>query len=137
EVYRARLKDGRPVAVKVLYPGIERLVRSDLRVLKFLLWLDSRFGGYPLEPIYEELATNVPLEVDLAHEARAMAAMAAELADDPRIVIPRVVPELSSRRLLVMEWVDGIKITEVARLRAARIDVQAVADLLTDSYCRM
>src|SRR5204863_1280138 len=76
QVYRARLKDGREVAVKVLYPGIRRLVRSDLRVLKFLLWLDSRFGGYPLEPIYQELATNVPLEVDLAHEALAMTEMA-------------------------------------------------------------
>jgi len=137
QVYRARLHDGRDVAVKVLYPGIERLVRSDLRVLKFLLWLDSRFGGYPLEPVYDELATNVPLEVDLAHEARVMGEMALALADEPRVFIPAVVPELSSRRLLVMDWVDGIKITESARLRAAGIDVQSVADLLSDLYARM
>lgn len=136
QVYRARLKDGRAVAVKALYPGIDRLVRSDLRVLRFLLWLDSRVGGYPLDPIYDELAENVPLEVDLVHEAHAIEAMAAQLADDPRIVIPGVVWEHSSRRLLVMDWIDGIKVTEVGRLRAAGIDPQRIADLLSDTYCR-
>ena len=136
QAYRARLKDGRPVAVKVLYPGIERLVRSDLRVLKFLLWLDSHVGGYPLEPVYEELARNVPLEVDMLHEARAMEEMASWFRDDPRIVIPKVIWEHTSRTVLVMEWIDGIKITEVARLRAAGIDVQAVSDLMLDCYAQ-
>ena len=136
QVYRARLKDGRQVAVKVLYPGIERLVGSDLRVLKFLLWLDSRFGGYPLEPVYNDLAENVPLEVDLIHEARAMAVMAEQAAELPDVVIPRVVPEHSSRRLLVMEWIEGIKVTNVPALRAAGIDGQRIADLLVDTYAR-
>lgn len=136
QVYRATLADGRPVAVKVLYPGIERLVRSDLRVLKFLLWIDSRAGGYPLQPIYDELAQNVPLEVDLIHEARAMERMAAQLADTPAVTIPRVVWQHTSRRLLVMEWIDGIKVTDLPRLHAAGIDVQAVADVLVDTYCR-
>lgn len=136
QVYRARLHDGRPVAVKVLYPGIHRLVRSDLRVLKFLLWLDSRFGGYPLEPVYQELATNVPLEVDLLHEARAMEAMSQQFRADPRIVIPAVVWELSTPRLLVMDWIDGVKVTDVAGMRRAAIDAQQMADLLTDCYCR-
>jgi predicted unusual protein kinase regulating ubiquinone biosynthesis (AarF/ABC1/UbiB family) len=136
QVYRARLHDGRPVAVKVLYPGIERLVRSDLRVLRFVLWLDSRVGGYPLEPVYNELATNVPLEVDLVHEAAAMEAMAARLAADPDIVIPAVVHEHTSKTVLVMEWIDGIKITEVERLRRAGNDVQRLADLMLDCYAR-
>lgn len=136
QVYRARLKDGRDVAVKVLYPGIERLVRSDLRVLKFLLWLDSRVGGYPLEPIYEELARNVPLEVDLIHEGHALERMAAQLRDDPRVVVPGVVWEHTSRGLLVMEWIDGVKITDVVAARHGGIDVHAVSDLLVDCYCR-
>lgn len=136
QVYRARLRDGRPVAVKVLYPGIERLVRSDLRVLRFVLWLDSWLGGYPLGPIYEELARNIPLEVDLVHEAHAMEALAAQFHDDPRIVIPGVVWEHTGRRLLVMEWVGGIKVTNVQAIRAAGGDVQRIADLLLDCYGR-
>lgn len=136
QVYRARLHDGRSVAVKVLYPGIERLVRSDLGVLKFLLWLDSRVGGYPLESFYEELARNVPLEVDLLHEGDAMTAMAAQFADDARIVIPRVIWEHTSRTVLVMQWVDGVKLTDRAGLAAAGIDRQRLADLLFDCYGR-
>lgn len=136
QVYRARLKDGRVVAVKVLYPGIERLVRTDLRLLRLLLWLNGRYVGYSLRPIYDELARNVPLEIDLVHEAQAMEQMTAQLRNEPRVVIPRVVREHTRRRVLVMEWIDGIKVTEVERLRAAGIDVQAVADLISDCYCR-
>jgi predicted unusual protein kinase regulating ubiquinone biosynthesis (AarF/ABC1/UbiB family) len=136
QVYRARLHDGREVAVKVLYPDIERLVRTDLRLLKALLWLDSRAAGYSLEPIYQELARNIPLETDLVHEARAMEDMARNLQDDPRIVIPGVVWEQTSRRVLVMDWIEGIKVTNVDELRAAGIDVQAVGDLIGDCYCR-
>ncbi|HLZ72740.1 MAG TPA: AarF/ABC1/UbiB kinase family protein [Dehalococcoidia bacterium] len=136
QVHRATLHDGREVAVKVLYPGIERLVRSDLRVLRTLLWLESRFAGYPLQPVYDELAHNVPLEVDLLHEAEAMAEMAALLAGDAAVKIPRALPELSSRRVLVMEWIDGIKITDVAGLRAAGLDPQQLCERLTDLYCR-
>lgn len=136
QVHRARLHDGRPVAVKVLYPGIERLVQSDLRVLRLLLWLDGRTSSYPTEPVYRELAQNVPLEVDLVHEAEAMGSFIAQLSDDPRIVIPGVVRELSSRRLLVMEWVDGVKLTDHEGLRRAGHDRQALADLLLDTYCR-
>jgi predicted unusual protein kinase regulating ubiquinone biosynthesis (AarF/ABC1/UbiB family) len=136
QVYRARLNDGRPVAVKVLYPGIERLVRTDLRLLKALLWLDSRASGYSLQPIYQELARNIPLEIDLVHEAQAMEEMAANLRDDPRVVIPGVVWEHTSTTVLVMDWIDGIKVTNVDAMRAAGIDVQAVGDLLGDCYCR-
>jgi ubiquinone biosynthesis protein len=62
--------------------------------------------------------------------------MAAQAADLPDVVIPRVVWEHSSRRLLVMEWIEGIKVTHVAALRAAGIDVQRIADLLVDTYAR-
>src|SRR5437879_9082856 len=65
QVYKAKLKDGRQVAVKVVYPNSPRLVRTDLRILRGLIWLESRFSNYPLEPVYNELAANVPLEVDI------------------------------------------------------------------------
>ncbi|MHB8577312.1 MAG: ABC1 kinase family protein, partial [Dehalococcoidia bacterium] len=136
QVHRATLHNGREVAVKVLYPGIERLVRSDLRVLKALLWLESRFTGYPLKPVYDELAHNVPLEVDLLHEADALEEMARCFGDSDEVYLPRVVREHSSRRVLVMEWIDGIKITDSAALRQAGIDPQAVSERLVDCYSR-
>lgn len=136
QVYHARLHDGRDVAVKALYPDIERMVRTDLRLLRALLWLDARASGYSLEPIYRELATHIPQEIDLVHEAHAMEDMAKNLADDPRIVIPGVVWEHTSTRLLVMDWIEGIKVTDVSRLNAAGINVQSVGDLIGDCYCR-
>jgi aarF domain-containing kinase len=136
QVYRATLHDGREVAVKVLYPGIERLVQTDLRLLRLLLWIDGRSLGYSLDPIYQELARSIPTEIDLLHEAEAMQQMAGQFRDDPRIVIPAVVHEHTRRTVLVMDWIDGIKVTQTDRLRAAGIDVQALSDLITDCYCR-
>lgn len=136
QVYHAQLLDGRDVAVKVLYPGIERLVVSDLRVLRFLMWLQGRLKGLPLDAIYQELAANLPYEVDLAHEAEMMTEMAEACKDEPRLVIPHVMWEYSSRRLLVMEWIDGVRVTDRQAMAALGIDVQEVADLITDLWCR-
>lgn len=136
QVYRARLHDGRDVAVKVLYPGIERLVRSDLRVLQALIWVDGKVNRYASRPMYDELARNIPFEVDLIHEAAAMERMARLLVDEPRVVIPTVVGAYTRPNLLVMEWVEGVKITDLDGLRTAGRDVQAIADLIFDVYCR-
>src|SRR5207245_10018607 len=86
QVYRARLKDGRDVAVKVVYPRIDRLVYRDLWILKAILWLESRFYSAPLDPIYRELAANIPFEVDMHHEAQNMEAIAAQLRSEERRV---------------------------------------------------
>jgi predicted unusual protein kinase regulating ubiquinone biosynthesis (AarF/ABC1/UbiB family) len=134
QVYRARLKDGRDVAVKVVYPQIDRLVYSDLWILKAVLWLESRFYSAPLDPIYRELAANIPFEVDMHHEAQNMEAIAEQLAQRPNVIIPQVVHEWTRKRVLVMEHIDGIKITDFARIREAGIDLQKVIQLLGEVY---
>src|SRR5216117_225021 len=94
QVYKAKLKDGRQVAVKVVYPNIERLVDTDLKLLRAVIWLETRLlYSFPLEPAFRELAANIPLEVDMLHEARSMERIASLLADRPEIVIPSVVWE--------------------------------------------
>jgi ubiquinone biosynthesis protein len=134
QVYKAKLKDGRDVAVKVVYPNSPRLVRTDLRILRGLIWLESRFSNYPLEPVYNELAANVPLEVDMLHEAEAMAAIASTLAHRDDIVIPGIIPEHTTKRILTMEYIDGIKISNLDGLRAAGIDTQVLFPLLVEVY---
>lgn len=134
QVYRAKLKDGRWVAVKVVYPKSPRLVKVDLSILRGLIWLESRFSNYPLEPVYRELAANVPLEVDMLHEAEAMEAIAGCLSGRDDVVIPAVVAEHSSLRVLTMEYIDGIKITDLNGLRAAGIDTQVLFPLLVEVY---
>ena len=134
QVYKAKLKDGRQVAVKVVYPNSPRLVRTDLRILRGMIWLESRFSNYPLEPVYQELAANVPLEVDMLHEAEAMKAIASTLAYRDDVVIPGIVEEHTSKRILTMEYIDGIKITNLDGLRAAGIDTEVLFPLLVEVY---
>jgi ubiquinone biosynthesis protein len=134
QVYRARLLDGRDVAVKVIYPRIDRLVYSDLWLLKAILWLESRFYSAPLDPIYRELAANIPHEVDMHHEAQNMEAIAEQLAHRRNVVVPQVVHEWTRKRVLVMERIDGIKITDFGRIRAAGIDLEKVIQLTGEVY---
>jgi predicted unusual protein kinase regulating ubiquinone biosynthesis (AarF/ABC1/UbiB family) len=136
QVHEARLQDGRRVAVKVQYPEIAALVRSDLSNLRLLF----RAVGIverdvDLMPLVEELGTHVPLELDFVNESR-NAELARELfghRDD--VVIPAIHSEWTRRRVLVMDYVEGIKITDVAALRRAGVDTSRVAEILVDVYC--
>lgn len=134
QVYRARLKDGREVAVKAVYPAIIRLVKTDLNILRAMMWLESRLYAYPLEPVYRELSENIPKEVDMLNEARNMQELKSLLAHRDDVVVPTVVPELTRKRLLVMEFVHGTRISDMPGLRAAGIDPEKLLELLTDVY---
>jgi predicted unusual protein kinase regulating ubiquinone biosynthesis (AarF/ABC1/UbiB family) len=134
QVYRARLRDGRRVAVKVVYPNIERLVRTDLWILKAILWLEARFYSFPLEPVYRELAANIPKEVDMHHEAQNMEAIAAQLAHRSDVIVPTVVHEWTRARLLTMEYIDGIKITDFKAIEESGLDVQSLLRSIGEVY---
>jgi predicted unusual protein kinase regulating ubiquinone biosynthesis (AarF/ABC1/UbiB family) len=136
QVHEAHLQDGRRVAVKVQYPEIETLVRSDLANLRLLF----RAVGIverdlDLLPLIDELGTHVPLELDFVNEGRNAEAAADLFAGREDIVVPAIHWEWSTRRVLVMEYVDGIKITEVDRLRDAGVDPARVVQLLVEAYC--
>jgi predicted unusual protein kinase regulating ubiquinone biosynthesis (AarF/ABC1/UbiB family) len=134
QVYRARLHDGRRVAVKVVYPNIERLVSTDLWILKAILWLEARFYSFPLEPVYRELAANIPKEVDMHHEAQNMEAIAAQLAHRPDVIVPTVVHEWTRSRLLTMEYIDGIKITDFRAIEDAGLDIHSLLRSIGEVY---
>lgn len=136
QVHRAKLKDGRAVAVKVQYPGIEEIVRTDLRNISFLLRLLNLLErGLNFMPIVEELSEYIPLELDFVNEGRNAQLMAQNFNGRHNVIVPGVVPEMSTRRVLVLELLEGIKISDVPALKAAGIDPQEVAQLLTETYC--
>lgn len=134
QVYRARLKDGRDVAVKVIYPNMDALVHTDLDILKGVIWAESKFYSYPLKPVYRELEENVPNEVNMLQEARHLDAMRRHLAHRADVIIPAVVHELTRQRVLTMEFIDGVKISDLEGLRARGIDQVEVFTLLADVY---
>ena len=137
QVHRGRLLDGRDVAVKVQYPDIEEIVRVDLQNVRMLGRVGTRvLRDFDLMPIVEELATNIPLELDFINEGHNAEAAARNFAEQDDIIVPKIYWEHTTRRLLIMEFVEGIKITDFGGLDAAGIDRQAVARLLAESYVR-
>ena len=135
QVHRAWLVDGREVAVKVQYPDLDGLIAADLATLEGIATtLEKLAPAVRLQPIVEHLRTTLPLEVDFRREAQASGDLRAALAHRRDVQIPAVVGELSTKHLLVTDFVDGIKITDRDALLAARIDPTAVARTLNDVY---
>ena len=115
QVHRGVLRDGREVAVKIQYPNVERMVQADLKNLKaFLGNLVSLFSDIDFEPVWEEVKERLFEELDYLQEADNIRRMAAMQADCPEILVPEVVQEATSRRVLTMEFLDGIAPADAA-----------------------
>ena len=139
QVHAARLLSGEEVAVKVQYPDIEDIVRTDLRNMERACRVYERFDPQPLEllPLLRELTTHIGMELDMRREAISADRVRALFADDPRVWIPRVHHELSTARVMVMERVSGMKVTDKAALEAAGLDPADVVQDLMRVYVRM
>jgi predicted unusual protein kinase regulating ubiquinone biosynthesis (AarF/ABC1/UbiB family) len=119
QVYRARLMDGREVAVKVQYPGIATAVRADLKNLALFLRFYKRFRpGLDMAQLGEEIRARVEEELDYRREAKTQHQVAAEMRGHPFIAVPDSVLELCGEQVLVTEFVDGIGFDEIARSSA-------------------
>jgi len=119
QVHRAKLKDGRDVAIKVQYPGVEKTVDQDLKNLKILLTTlgsiarDVMRQKVDVRTIYGELEARLKEELDYYLEARNMIEYGKFFADDSDIIIPEVIKDLSSRRVLTMTYIDGYPLIDV------------------------
>ncbi|PTL58734.1 ABC1 kinase family protein [Paraconexibacter algicola] len=109
QVYRARLReDGREVAVKVQYPGVNAAVRADLQNLGMIMRLISRLmPGLDTQALTQEIRERVVEELDYELEASNQKRLARIYRDHPFIVIPGVVTDLCRERVIVTEFVDG------------------------------
>jgi len=137
QVHRAtRRDDGRPVAVKVQYPGVTEIVPGEMRDTRRIL--ESVAGvvkGIGLDTIARALEHTVLQELDYVHEAANIERFAANFADEPAIVVPSVHHDISAGRVLVMDWIDG----ENLALALRRVDhetAEEAARLLMDAYLK-
>src|SRR5215210_869071 len=123
QVYRARLQDGRAVAVKVQYPGVAQAVRADLQNLGLIMRVAKRMApGMDAKAMTREIRERLTDELDYEHEAQQHRAFARSWRDHPFIYVPPVVTELCSEHVLVSEWVEGIGFEEVKRSDRATRD---------------
>ncbi|HMW61299.1 MAG TPA: AarF/ABC1/UbiB kinase family protein, partial [Leptospiraceae bacterium] len=138
QVHLARTKDGRKVAVKFLHPGIESQIRQDIRALKLavnlILWV---YPYLDFRPHLYEFSTMTLTEIDYENEAENMRRIRDNFANDPRVVVPSVVDELSGGTVLTTEYIEGINISEIEELDARGIARREAAELLVETYVRM
>src|SRR2546425_3308419 len=139
QVHKAVLAStGEVVAVKIQRPNSDQLVRMDLRTLKFVIRVITRFVDMSdfidLMGVYHEFERTVYEEIDYVREAANAKRFKEMFKDDPMIYIPRVYDEYVSRRVLVLEWIDGIKINDYTALDAAGINRLEVAKRTVCAY---
>lgn len=131
QVHRAVTRDGETVVVKVRRPHVEIRMLLDMEVMADLARLMERFveGARVLEPvaIVREFERLFRRELDFRTEAAHMQRFATLFEGDARIVVPRVYPDLTSERVLTMEFVDGVKVSNTEELRARGADLQEIA----------
>lgn len=109
QVHRGVLRDGREVAVKIQYPDADRMVKADLVNLKILLGnLVGLFSDIDFEPIWKEVRERLVEELDYVAEAENIRRNAAMYADAPKIIVPDVVAEGTTQRVLTMEFAESI-----------------------------
>ncbi len=141
QVHRATL-DGRPVAVKVLRPGVEELVAIDLEIsYRILFLLNILFPNHhvkALTTVVREFAVKVRIEMDFRKEAEHIARFRKNFGADARVRAPEVYESLTRRRVLVMEWVDGDKIDALEeRFADGELSHQGLMSTLAEAYLRM
>ena len=114
QVHRAVMPDGRVVAVKVQYPGVDSAIKSDLDNAELLYNLFAQFALKNLEvkALVDELRARMADELDYRLEASCQTEFATRYAGHPFIHVPTVVPERSSRRVLTSEWAGGMRWNE-------------------------
>jgi ubiquinone biosynthesis protein len=135
QVHAAVLKSGQKVAVKVLYPRIRDVIRVDMRALKIAIlvlrrWMPQR----NLETVHRSLVDLLQRETDYLHEAACMERMAKNFAGEPDILFPSVVDEWTTKDILTMSFMEGVKITRLDELDRLEIDRTQLATRLVQSF---
>ncbi len=140
QVHRATLLDGRDVVVKVQRPGLEPLFDLDFKVLRQVIHLCERHfpstRQYDLEAIYHEFFRILYQEIDYIHEGENADRFRSNFQDYPQVIVPEVYWPYTTSKVLVMEYVPGIKIDDRATLEACGIDLKALNQLGVGCYLK-
>ncbi|GLC42639.1 hypothetical protein PLESTB_001122400 [Pleodorina starrii] len=132
QVYRARLLDGTDVAVKVQRPNIGETIAVDMLLLRRLMAVvDQRLPqiNQPLVPLVDEFARRLFAELDYVQEGHNCERFQALYGSMPRVRTPKIYWQHTSRRVLTMEWIEGVKLTNSPAMAAAGLDVVDFVDV--------
>jgi predicted unusual protein kinase regulating ubiquinone biosynthesis (AarF/ABC1/UbiB family) len=140
QVYRAQLRTGREVAVKVQRPGMVAQITVDMAVLHYLARGLARWStllrGMDWQGMLEEFHTTLLIELDYEQEAEHAERFRRHFARWPDVYVPRIYHEFSSHRVLVMDYVTGFKVTDTTRLPAVGLDSHKIVKRLVRTYLK-
>lgn len=137
QAHRACLH-GQEVVVKVQHPEIDQLLDLDLSIIEHLVTLFARFMKIKgIEHLYRQVAQMIEEELDYVQEAISMQIIKENLAHEPQIYVPKVFTTYSSRRVLTIEYCEGVKISNVTQIEAWNLNRYAITEILVQAYCHM
>ena len=131
QVHAAKLKNGTKVVVKVQRPGIEKTIKKDIRILHELAKLADKYVEevrvYNPIGLIDEFKKSILKEIDFTREANNIRRFRRQFASDDMVYIPNVFPELSSRQILTVERIEGIKVSNNEEIDSAGLDRHKIA----------
>jgi ubiquinone biosynthesis protein len=140
QVHRAVLKNGENVIVKVQRPGIERVVEADLDLLaRQVGFLENRMAiarEYRLADLVDEFSRTLRDELDYKNEGRNADRVRRNCQQDARLIVPRVYWDLTTRRVITLQELRGIKLLDWELLKGEGFDLSAIAEVIVDIYLK-
>ncbi|ORJ60422.1 ABC1 kinase family protein [Geothermobacter hydrogeniphilus] len=140
QVHRGRLHNGEEVVFKIRRPGIVQVIETDLDILMGLAYLVEHHlpGGDIYDPVglVKEFRRTIHRELDFTREARTIERFATNFKDDDSVHVPKVHWDFCGERVLTMEYISGIKVNDLERLRAEDYDLKLIADRGANSFLR-
>lgn len=138
QVYKAKLKTGETVAVKVQHKDIEELAAMDLDIIEKLVKRISfflRING--IDHVYKQVRIMVEEELDYTREAQSMVEIGKNLTEFPDIIVPKLYSAYSSAKIITCSFHHGVKITQTEKLKAWNINPQELSERLVTAFCKM
>ncbi len=140
QVHKGILPSGEQVAIKVLRPGIDRIIEVDLKAFRGVIWMLKVFTDWhktiDLDSLYRDFAATLREELDYVKELANLERFRQSFGGDNKVSSPGAYPDFSTGRVLTMQFVSGYKITDNAALREAGIDLRELAQVLVKAYLK-
>jgi predicted unusual protein kinase regulating ubiquinone biosynthesis (AarF/ABC1/UbiB family) len=127
-------KDGKKLAVKIQYPGVADSIKSDIKLVKSIAPRIANTTAAELAPFFQEVEERLLEEADYTHELQKSIEFSERCKNVPGIVFPAYYPEMSSQRVITMEWIEGVHLKEFLASNPPKELKQKVAENLWNFY---
>ncbi len=138
QVHKGRLKSGEQVIIKIQRPDIEQLIEDDLEILAELAalseWRSEEARRFGVVEILQEYGRILMREIDYDREARNTERMYQNFRNDPRVVIPRVYWQYTTRKILTQDYIEGVKISDLEEIKTRGWDRAKISRLGTEAF---